>query len=243
MSTRVSLLIIGLIMLGMVTFYATGESPEVALVEAIVIEEETEEEITYVCNTLGLDYENIDNFMVGEDDEVSRLMDKFEVKYEYRDLIRQLCEIHNVPVSFAISIAQVETHNGHIRDYAVRADYRMYLTWSKELNKYVETWDLGYFQMNDSLSSYWEECFFNPELLFSLGYVREYFDLTDDVISIQLGIAYLDYLVKYYHGDQNKATMAFNTGMGNVNRGNIPEMTYAYAHAVKNNWKYREKDV
>lgn len=171
------------------------------------------------------------------------LFEKFEVKYEFRSYIKQLCKIYNIPIELGLSIAQIETHNGRVKDYNVRADYRMYYTWDRKTNSYVKTWDLGYFQMNDFYEDYWEECFFNPELIFSLGYIRNEFDITDDIINIQIGIAYIDYLLKYYYGDETKATMAFNTGMGNVNKGKIPDRTIAYEHAVRNNWKYIEKDI
>jgi hypothetical protein len=208
--------------------------------EVIVTEEVTEPQTDYISNMLGLFSEGELNIYM---DEIEILFDKFEVKYELRDYIRQLCEIYNVPVTLAISVAQIETHNGTIKNYDVRADYRMYYTWNKKTETYIETWDLGYFQMNDSYSDYWEECFYNPELIFSLGYSRYTFDLTDDMINIQIGIAYIDYLLKYFKGDQTRAVWAFNTGMGNVNKGNIPDLTYAYEHAIRHNWKYREKDA
>lgn len=170
-------------------------------------------------------------------DPIQGLFDKFEVPYEYQDYIRQLCEIYNVPCDLAVSVAQIETHNGHLKNYNVKSEERMYYTNGEA------TWDLGYFQMSTAYSDYWEESFFNPELIFSLGYVRNNFDLTDDIISIQIGISYLDWLLKYYYGNQKKAVMAYNAGLGNINKGRIPDRTVQYTKAVLNNYKYLEGDI
>jgi len=156
------------------------------------------------------------------------LFDYYNVRYELRDLIRQICSLEKVPLEVALGVAQIESWHGTHPGYNNRSAIRMYKT------NGVATWDIGYFQLSSYYHEYFGECFFNSELLFSLGYMRESFKAEDDVSSIQVGISYLGYLIKYYQGNTEKAVQAYNAGMGNINKGRIPSKTVNYTKAVLN---------
>lgn len=195
-------------------------------------------EVTYVtpANTHP-DYYTETVLYVESKDDVELLFDKFEFKYEYRDYFRQICILQNVDPILAISVARIETWAGNHPSYNSKSEERMYYT------NGVKTWDLGLFQMSDYYADYWEEQFFNPDLIMSLGYIRERFELTDDYISIQIGVAYLGFLIKYYNGDTHKAVASYNCGYIRVANNTIPKSTKQYVIAIHNNYKFIDKDV
>lgn len=172
--------------------------------------------------------------------ELVDLMDKFGLRYELRDYFIQICELQNVDAIEALALMNIESWAGNHEGYNSRSEDRMYYT------KGEKCWDEGLFQLT-SYSEYRQEQqdkFYNPELIFSLGYVRDsvVFDARDDISNIQVGVAYLGYLYRYY-GDYYTASLAYNCGMGTVNRNNTPEVSYEYAHAIKNRWSRREGDI
>lgn len=169
-------------------------------------------------------------------DELEDLFNKFNFKEELRLYFRQICFLQNVDPVVAISLARIESWAGNHPEYNDRTEKRRYTTYG------VDTWDLGLFQMSDFYTDYWENYFYNPGLISSLGIYSGEFDLTNDYISIQVGVAYLGHLNKRFQS-YFVATLAYNTGPGRVLEGNIPEITYQYAHAIKNSWSYREGDV
>lgn len=173
-------------------------------------------------------------------DELDLLYEKFNVPYEYQDYVRQLCEIQNVDPLIFVSLIQIESHwgqaiNGVASDYNEEVSYRMY----GNKKQYA---DLGLGQLSTRYFDEFEERYFNPELIHSLGYVRERFDGRDPYVNLQVASAYLGFLYRYF-GDYKLAVESYNCGIGTVLRGNTPKITYAYSNAVMNNWKYREKDV
>lgn len=173
-------------------------------------------------------------------DPVEELFEKFQVPYELRDYTRQICEIQNVDPLIFISLVQIESHwgNGKVgvtADYNNVVYYRMY-------GKNKEWTDLGLAQLSTRYADDFEQRHFNPSLIFSLGYVRNRFDIRDPYVNLQVGASYLAYLYKHF-GDYKLAVMAYNTGMGNVARGRIPKITYEYEHAIANNWTRRQGDV
>lgn len=170
------------------------------------------------------------------EDRLEELFDKFEVRYELRDYFRKICLVYNIDATVAASLMQIESHSGHHKYYNVRTEDRKYYTYG------VETWDEGLFQLSSYYADYFSEYFFNPELIASLGYIRFEYDPNDDYVGVQVGVAYLAHLYQRFQS-YYVATIAYNCGPGRVVEGNIPEMSFVYAHAIKHNWKYREGDV
>ena len=192
-----------------------------------------------LAETMGVEELLQEDYYV-EYDEADVLFNKFNFSYAYRDYFRQLCLLQNVNPIEAIALMNIESWCGNHRDYNNRTEERAYYT------KGEKCWDDGLFQLT-SYSKYRQEQqdrFYNPELIFSLGYVRneDVFDANDDISNMQVGIAYFGFLYRYY-GDYYTASLAFNCGLGNVNNGNVPEVTYEYAHAIKNRWSRREGDI
>lgn len=178
--------------------------------------------------------------MVPELDELDLLYDKFNVPYEYQDYVRQLCELQNVDPIVFTSLVQIESHwgtstAGVTSDYNEEKSYRMY-GYKKQ---YV---DLGLGQLSSRYFDEFKERYFNPELIFSLGYVRNKFNAKDPYISLQVSSAYLGWLYRYF-GDYKLAVEAYNCGIGTVLKGKTPKITFDYSHAIMNQWTYREKDV
>jgi hypothetical protein len=194
-----------------------------------------QKEIKYLSMELGKDY--VGGYVVKYKDELEDLFDKFDFKYEYRDYFRQICSVQNVDPILAISLARIESHAGNYPTYNNMTEDRMYYT------NGVKTWDLGIFQMSSYYEDYWRECFFNPSLIHSLGYMRESFNIKDDIISIQTGVAYLGFLIKYYHGDTEKAIFTYNTGYKRVKEGTVLEITKQYSYAIHNQWMFRDREV
>lgn len=202
--------------------------------KALVTKSE-ENTIRYVANHM--DYlDTSAKYEIKPSDRLEELFDKFEVRYELRDYIRQICMVYNIDPTVAVSLMQIESWSGHHPYYNVRTEERKYYTYG------VETWDEGLFQLSSYYADYFEEYFFNPELISSLGYIRFSYDPNDDYVGIQVGVAYLAHLYQRFQS-YYVATMGFNCGPGRIISGDIPEITYKYAHAIKNNWKYREGDV
>lgn len=54
-------------------------------------------------------------------------------------------------------------------------------------------------------------------------------DRSDPVDNLRFGAEYLGKLIERYDGDYNKALMAYNGGMGNVDRGTVSKAAQSYA--------------
>ena len=54
-------------------------------------------------------------------------------------------------------------------------------------------------------------------------------DRSDPVDNLRFGAEYLGKLIDYYDGDYNKALMAYNGGMGNVDKGTVSDAAKSYA--------------
>lgn len=54
-------------------------------------------------------------------------------------------------------------------------------------------------------------------------------DRSDPVDNLRFGAEYLGKLIDYYDGDYNKALMAYNGGMGNVDKGTVSKAAQKYA--------------
>ena len=54
-------------------------------------------------------------------------------------------------------------------------------------------------------------------------------DRSDPVDNLRFGAEYLGKLIDYYDGDYNKALMAYNGGMGNVDKGTVSKEARSYA--------------
>jgi hypothetical protein len=199
------------------------------------------EEISpYVSMRLGRGYEG--SYYVKYDDEIERLFDKFNFPHELRDYFRQICELQNVSVMDAMALGQIESFSGNHPNYKNRTEERAYYNPIDG----EKCWDDGFFQLT-SYSKYraeQEERFYNPELIASLGYIRDpdNFDANDDVSNIQVGVAFYGYLYRRF-GDYEIASLAYNAGAGRVINGTVPAITYQYAKAVKNRWKSRSGDA
>jgi len=168
-------------------------------------------------------------------DEVDILFMKFNVPYEYQDFTRQVCELQNVETSLLVSFIQIESVWGRATGYNSNAYYRRY-----GLNKQYA--DIGLGQINSRYNDYFEEYFFNPELLFSLGYKRTSFKATDPYCNIQVAAAYLSYLYKKF-GSYELATKAYNCGPGTVSYGVIPEVTHRYSYSIMNGYSSIVKEI
>lgn len=193
-----------------------------------------EPKITYVAERLGT--ECVKGYTAIYTDDVSELFDKFEAPYELRDYIRNLCQIYNIDVKIFAGLIRIESHFGSAKDYNKKVDYRSYLV------KGIKTWDLGLAQISTANEKEFEEKYFNPELVYSLGYYRPTYDITDDYVNLQVAACYLSFLYKYT-GTYEKALRSYNWGIGNVLRKKAPAIVVAYSHSILNGWKFREKDV
>lgn len=92
--------------------------------------------------------------------------------------------------------------------------------------------DYGVMQLNSNWLHYFER-FFDPEKIYSYTGIRAFtYDPKADLVNIQVGFAYLRFLVDQLEGDLEKAIMAYNTGIGNVKRGYVPESTWKYVDYV-----------
>ena len=191
----------------------------------------------YVCNNMGMDSE--EEFQPVVYDEVEMLFEKFDVPYELQDYTRSICELQNVDPVVFISLVQIESHWGNgttgvTTDYNTIVGYRMYGS--------DKQWtDLGLAQLSTRYAKEQEERYFNPDLIRSLGYFRK-FDQKDPYVNLQVGCAYLGFLYRYF-GNYEEAVMSYNTGLGNVINGRVPDVTHEYTRAIMNSWKYREGDV
>ncbi len=54
-------------------------------------------------------------------------------------------------------------------------------------------------------------------------------DRSDPLDNLRFGAEYLGSLIEYYDGDYSKALMAYNGGMGNVDRGTVSKAAQSYA--------------
>ena len=54
-------------------------------------------------------------------------------------------------------------------------------------------------------------------------------DRSDPLDNLRFGAEYLGSLIEYYDGDYNKALMAYNGGMGNVDKGTVSKAAQSYA--------------
>ena len=54
-------------------------------------------------------------------------------------------------------------------------------------------------------------------------------DRSDPLDNLRFGAEYLGKLIDYYDGDYNKALMAYNGGMGNVDKGTVSKAAQSYA--------------
>jgi hypothetical protein len=54
-------------------------------------------------------------------------------------------------------------------------------------------------------------------------------DRSDPLDNLRFGAEYLGSLIEYYDGDYNKALMAFNGGLGNVDKGTVSKAAQSYA--------------
>ena len=54
-------------------------------------------------------------------------------------------------------------------------------------------------------------------------------DRSDPVDNLRFGAEYLGKLIDYYDGDYNKALMAYNGGLGNVDKGTVSKAAKSYA--------------
>ena len=54
-------------------------------------------------------------------------------------------------------------------------------------------------------------------------------DRSDPVDNLRFGAEYLGKLIDYYDGDYNKALMAYNGGLGNVDKGTVSDAAKSYA--------------
>ena len=54
-------------------------------------------------------------------------------------------------------------------------------------------------------------------------------DRSDPIDNLRFGAEYLGKLIEYYDGDYNKALMAYNGGLGNVNQGTVSKAARSYA--------------
>jgi len=173
-------------------------------------------------------------------DEIDQLFQKFDVPYQYQDYVRQLCELQNVDPIVFISLVQIESHWGNSK-LGVTADYNKEVLYRMYGSKQQYT-DLGLAQLSTRYVEEFERKYFNPNLIFSLGYIRYKFNVKDPYISLQTGCAYLGFLYRYF-GDYETAVLAYNTGLGNVNKGKVSNVVYEYAHAIMHSWTYRERDL
>ena len=244
-TNKVKRLLLTLLMILLVELILTSMSsleavePSTTNLTAIFLEENKDlepiiqEETYYVSNHIE-ELLDIDSYAyVPFEDELERLMNKFNFRVDLREYFRSICELQNVDPIIALSLCRIESHCCNHEGYNKKSPERMYYT------KGEATWDLGAMQMSTYYSDYWEEYFFNPELIFSLGYVRNDFNLEDDYISIQVGVSYLGHLYKRL-GSYTLAIQAYNCGISNVLNNNIPDITYRYTHAIMNSWMFRE---
>ena len=178
--------------------------------------------ITYVSNT----YTHLENiYLVNQTDTTEALFEKFDVPYQYRDFVRLLCEFENVDVDVFVSLIQIESHWGKIEGYN-NMEGRMRLDGNA---------DIGLGQLNSKYFEYFESHFYNPSLLFELGYLRGKFDPTDPYSNLQVSASYLSYLYKYF-GNYEQAIQSYNAGIGNLSRGRVPASTVVYTRAIMNSW-------
>lgn len=84
------------------------------------------------------------------------------------------------------------------------------------------SYDIGLMQLNSSYVLYFVKRFF-------IGDSFEVYSYDDNM---QVGLAYLRYLIDYYNGNMRNAIMAYNCGQGNVNRGTIPDNTKKYVDMI-----------
>ena len=197
---------------------------------------EVRDEVIYVAETLGTEPE-IDTFH--EPDELGKLFNKFNVPFEYREYTRQICELQNVDPIIFVSLVQIESHWGN-SEVGVTSDYNKVVYYRMYGNKKQWT-DLGLGQLSTRYKNEHEDRYFNPELIMSLGYIRE-FGQRDPYVNLQVAASYLGFLYRYF-GSYDKAVKAYNCGMGNVIKNNIPKITYEYANAIMNSYKFREGDI
>lgn len=194
---------------------------------AVFLDEEKDKGIVYVSNMLGLDPEVAEPVI---EDEIEKLFNKFEVRYEYRDYTRQICELQNVDPLVFISLIQIESGFGTVKGYNEFLPYRMY--GSKK--QYA---DIGMGQLSSRYFEYMEEYHFNPSLIRSLGYVRTTFDARDPYINLQVAASYLSYLYKRFE-NYEEAIFSYNAGETRVSRGDIPQMTIRYTNAILKQYRY-----
>lgn len=206
--------------------------PEELIDELVSLETLNTEKTTYVSERLGRFVMEARN----EPDEIDALFDKFEAPYEYRDYIRNLCMIYNVDTKIYASLVRIESWFGQVAYYNEKHPSRMY-------GKNKEFTDLGLAQLSTRYEEDWENVYYNPDLIFSLGYSRFTFNIKDPYINLQIGAAYLRFLLNYYDNDYEKAVQAYNCGFYWVDQGKVPNITKAYSNAILNHWKYREKDI
>lgn len=91
------------------------------------------------------------------------------------------------------------------------------------------TFDVGLAQINSNNFEYfyWKILKFEPYK--RINYTEYFYS---PVNNLWAGFLYLRWLLDYYDNDYEKAIMAYNCGLGNVNKGNIPRTTVKYAQKI-----------
>lgn len=153
------------------------------------------------------------------------LLTKFDVPQHLQQTVIQLAYEYNIKPTIAIGLFQIES---------LWTKHPNYLTtYSNRINK-NGTFDLGLGQLNTRYLNYFENRYYNPELLNRLNYlVTDKFNVFDDIQNMQVSLAYLSYLQEYFDNDIHLALIAYNCGMGNVLRDTIPLHSIKYSIAIQ----------
>ncbi len=155
------------------------------------------------------------------------LFNKYNVPIELQELVVDLSDHYGIDPTIAIGLFHIESTWGHNENYITMYENR------RNKNR---TFDIGIGQLNSRYHDYFRQNFFDVELINSYGYDFDEFDVYNDVMNMQVSLAYLSHLLTRVNKDYLLALQSYNTGIYNVLYGTVPTSTKKYSIAIVNSY-------
>lgn len=138
------------------------------------------------------------------------------VPSQYKNIVLTISEKLNIPVKIIYNLVQKESN---WRESAVGKNRD-------------GSFDVGLTQINSSNFEYFYWKILKQNVKKDFNYVDFY---KNPEVNLWTGFLYLRWLVDYYNDDVEKALIAYNCGLGKVNRNAIPKSSIQYAKFILTN--------
>jgi len=135
---------------------------------------------------------------------------------QYKHIVSEISEKLNIPIKIIYNLVNVEsswkeTAIGRNRD---------------------GSYDIGLTQINSSNFEYFYWKILKQDVKADFNYVDFY---KNPEVNLWAGFLYLRWLINYYNDDIETALIAYNCGLGKVNRNVIPKSSIEYARRILTN--------